>query len=371
MYRSIKKLGNKPWLYIPLSYLSRFLRLAPMMMFATMIQMTLLDQMGYGYHSLPRDYAYNSCKDQWYKILFFYANLTMTRTNNEEQQCMGQLWYIQCDMQMFLLLPILLWVFTKKKMMGIFMTMIPVVICVGIRLYYGFYFHFSANTVAAPYPAEHGSEQGSDSYFKPWTRMSVYFLAVALAMVMIVIDENKQRKLVLKAWQYWLCMISASFILLSLVVWPYQDVQHLPNDRWGYTANSLYYALGRTAWGFALCLMTFAWKYMNEDTENNGNGQKSMVKAFLSLEIWQPLGKLTYVMYLIHYTLIFPWCIGDGDLPTYYSEWNELFLVIGVWTIVASIGFVLWIVMERPLSNLVTVFLQCIAGGGKRNGTKK
>ena len=118
--------------------------------------------------------------------------------------------------------------------------------------------------------------------------------------------------------------------------------------------------------GVALALMTFAFKYINEDTENNGNGQKSMVKAFLSLEIWQPLGKLTYVMYLIHYTLIFPWWVKDSDLPTYYSEWNELFLVIGVWTIVASIGLILWIVMERPLSNLVTLFLKYLIGGRQR-----
>merc|ERR1719334_2630922 len=164
-------------------------------------------------------------------------------------------------------------------------------------------------------------------------------------------------------------MVMAAFIMLSLVVWPYQDVENAPEDRWGHTANRMYYALagqGGPAWGVALSLMTFAFKYMNEDTDGNGDGQKSMVKAFLSLEIWQPLGKLTYVMYLIHYTLIFPWCIGDGDLPTYYSEWNELFLVIGVWTIVASIGFILWIVMERPLSNLVTLFLKCIVGGGDR-----
>ena len=47
IYRQIKKLGDKPLIYIPMSYLARFLRLAPMMMFATLIQMTLLDQMGY------------------------------------------------------------------------------------------------------------------------------------------------------------------------------------------------------------------------------------------------------------------------------------------------------------------------------------
>ena len=205
----------------------------------------------YGYHALSRTYNYDHCKDQWYKILFFYANLTITREQEDSQQCMGQLWYIQCDMQMFVLLPILLWIFTKSKVWGVVSSCIPVLVCIVIRLVYAFYYDFAASQFAAPYPAKHGGNSGSDSYFKPWTRMSVYFMAVALAMIMIVIDDGvkkKERKFVLKAWQYWSCMLMAAFIMLSCVVWPYQDVRNLPDDRWGKTAQSFYFALGRPAW---------------------------------------------------------------------------------------------------------------------------
>ena len=110
--------------------------------------------------------------------------------------------------------------------------------------------------------------------------------------------------------------------------------------------------------------MTFAFKYMDEDTENDGNGQKSMVKAFLSLEIWQPLGKLTYVMYLIHLIVYMVW-MNDIEMPAYYSKWNELLLIIGVWFIVMSIGLVLWFVVEKPLNNMVTMFMGCITGQGR------
>merc|ERR1719150_1254878 len=119
----------------------------------------------------------------------------------------------------------------------------------------------------------------------------------------------------------------AAFIMLPLMFWPYQDVRDVPDHRWGKTANSMYYALCYPVWDVALALMTTAFKYMDEDTENNGNGQKSMIKAFLSLEVWQPLGKLTYVMYLVH-LIVFSWWIGDAETVTYYSEWNELLLII-------------------------------------------
>merc|ERR1712083_793315 len=74
-------------------------------------------------------------------------------------------------------------------------------------------------------------------------------------------------------------------------------------------------------------------------------------------------GKLTYVMYLIHLMVYTVW-ISDAENPTYYTEWSELLLVLGVWTIMGSLGLVLWFVMERPLANLVTLCLKWIAGGG-------
>ncbi len=119
--------------------------------------------------------------------------------------------------------------------------------------------------------------------------------------------------------------------------------------------------------GVGLGLLTFAFKYMDEDTENDGNGQKSMVKAFLSLEIWQPLGKLTYTMYLIHIIVYSVW-MYDLETPSYYSEWNELLLVIGIWFFVASIALVLWFVVEMPMNNLVTLFMKCLMGsdGGRQ-----
>merc|ERR1719219_793850 len=199
--------------------------------------------------------------------------------------------------------------------------------------------------------------------------MGVYFIAVALAMIMIMIDETKSRKkFVLNKCQYWICMVMAAFILLSLVVWPYQDVEDLPDDRWNDLSNQFYYALGRPAWGVGLALLTFGWKYMDEDTENNGDGQKSMVKAFLSLEVWQPLGKLTYVMYLIH-IIVYIWWMDDIEMPAYYSEWNELMLCIGVWFIVASLGLVLWFVVEKPLNNMVTMCMARMTGMDRKRGS--
>eukprot|EP01083_Nonionella_stella_P237265 832495_1 len=112
LYRQINKYGNKvirmSYLWIPLSYLHRFLRIFPMMAFILFVQWFVADQLPYGYRVTSRDINNDLCKDSWYKVLFFYANLEKDMT---DLGCMGHLWYIQCDMQMFLFLPWVLLLF--------------------------------------------------------------------------------------------------------------------------------------------------------------------------------------------------------------------------------------------------------------------
>merc|ERR1719229_2131904 len=131
----------------------------------------------------------------------------------------------------------------------------------------------------------------------------------------------------------------------------------------------MYYALSRPAWGVGLGLMTFAFKYVDEDTENNGNGQKSMVKALLSLEIWQPLNKLCFVMYLVHELMVFDWWQVDSQVPAYYDEWGFVLYSFGFWCITAFAGLILWFVMEKPLANMVTMFMAWILGFGQKRSS--
>merc|ERR1719189_1273383 len=75
IYRFIKKVGDRPLIYIPMSYLARFLRLAPMMMFVLLMFATLQDQLASGYKVTSRTEHFDACSSEWYKVLFFYANL--------------------------------------------------------------------------------------------------------------------------------------------------------------------------------------------------------------------------------------------------------------------------------------------------------
>merc|ERR1719242_1757151 len=70
IYRFTKKIGDRPLIYIPMSYLGRFLRLAPMMIFVFLIWMTLLDQLPYGYKVTSRTAHHDECADIGTKYSF-------------------------------------------------------------------------------------------------------------------------------------------------------------------------------------------------------------------------------------------------------------------------------------------------------------
>jgi peptidoglycan/LPS O-acetylase OafA/YrhL len=372
IYRQIQKYGNKAIslavVWIPMSYFSRLLRIMPMMLFTTAIAWQLSDQLPYGYHVTNRNLQTDACGEEWWSIVFFYQNFTLL-SDDPHTSCMGQLWYIQVDMQMFMLLPWLVLLFQYKQLYGFIASFIPTLVCLIIRLYYGFYYDFSANQLYPAHPAINDGSQNDDSYMQPWTRMSVYFIGVSTMFLILMIQKKEKEcggdwKFTLAGWQYFLCMFVGGFTLASLVFWPFGDVEHAPNDRWSIDANAVYYALSRPAWGAGLALLTIGMRF------KEATPQLSMIKRYLSLEIYQPIGKLTYTMYLIH-MIIFSWWARDLDIPAYYTEWQEILLFIGIWTMVAVFTLILWMFMEKPLGNLATFITKSVALCCKQIGDKR
>eukprot|EP01084_Bolivina_argentea_P262730 444423_1 len=123
IYRKLKKqygdnaknVLQNSYKWIPMAYIARYLRLAPMMMFVTAIQWKLSDQLPTGPHVMERTSNSDNCSDNWFKILSLTANLFLTSDNSESESCMGHLWYIQVDYQCYLLLPFLVLIFIMNK----------------------------------------------------------------------------------------------------------------------------------------------------------------------------------------------------------------------------------------------------------------
>eukprot|EP01083_Nonionella_stella_P053191 140792_1 len=333
------------YVWVPLSYLNRLLRIFPMMAFILFVQFFVADQVPYGYRVTSRDANYQLCADGWYKVLLFYANLLQENDN----QCMGHLWYIHCDMQLFLVLPWIILLFQWNKLAGLIASLLLFLVGIVIRMYFAIHYHFGANLLLPANPEVNDSSQ-FEQYFKPWTRMSPYFIG---AFTLLLIQTLQERHFAIQSRVALLSVMSLSgFIMCCLVFWPYDDIKDAPDERWPLTSDQIYYALSRPIWGVALGLLSFGIVFKSK-------AMQSMMGTILSAQIYQPLGKLTYTMYLIHW-MVLDCFFKDLNMTTYYEFWSIFGMFCAVWLVTMFCSLILWFVVEQPMTNLVGLGIKAL-----------
>ena len=398
----VQKFAMRKWFLIPpLAYFFRYLRLGPMMIYVTLLNWKISDQLPEGPMVTSRDSFDDACSDNWYKVFGLYANLYNLNKDSSPLSCMGHLWYIYCDFQMFLFLPFIAMIYHLRPKLGMLTALGGFLICVGIRIYYGYYYHFGANVILPGTSTIHGGNESNDSYYKPWTRMGTYWAGVLCMMIF----QSTYSRFKLSKIQYVIISSSAAFILFSLTFWPYGDMVNAPTKRWGLYQNIWYYALSRPGWGVGLSLLAYGIRFgikkekgkqkSNKISENEQRyviiGREEMEREYdvqndddddehepfwenymlskylLSFECYQPLAKLTFLMYLVH-ILVYDWYIQSLTTTVTYTVWEVLFFFLGTASITFVAALILWHVMERPIANMVTLLMKLIMGGGKGGG---
>lgn len=100
-------------------------------------------------------------------------------------------------------------------------------------------------------------------------------------------------------------ILSISIIVSVLVgLLPFQNTENPA----GQVAHSLWFALYRNSWGFAISWIILACQ----------TGTGGILKWFLELPVWQPLGRMSLSFYLVHsvYQTVF---IGSGKVPLHFN----------------------------------------------------
>ena len=144
-------------------------------------------------------------------IVFFYNNLDSQSFINSDSgvsksggigvesmqdlnmQCMGILWYIQIDMQFFLVAPFYVLLFAIQKYVAMFVLILVMIGNIVLRLYYGFYYHFPAIMLFPNNESEMNVSNDGNyitmSYIKPWTRYGPYIGGMITMFCMILTQQ--------------------------------------------------------------------------------------------------------------------------------------------------------------------------------------
>jgi len=312
-------------------YLHRYLRLTPVYAIILGFLATLVVYTGTGPRwSTVDTYA---CRVSWWKNLL-YINGYFT-----DNLCMGETWYLACDMQLFLLSPIFVYSLWYSRKLGLIVNFSGILISLiaGIVLW-----------TVQRYPMQvagrdptHDPPVGDytiNYYNDAGVRAPPYIWGILLGYVLHV---TKNKPVELK--KYVVAILWAvSFAIGLAVIYglvPYLDAQAVPhiND----FVRVSYGSLNRLAWAMAVSWVVFACV----------KGYGGIVNSILSWKAFGPLGRLTYCAYLIHLNFIGLY-YAQGKEKIYYTTLNHIVEYFGILLFVFLLSFFVSVTVEAPFLNL-------------------
>jgi len=194
----------------------------------------------------------------------------------------------------------------------------------------------------------HPGKLQDDYYDKFYMRVTPVLIGLCLG---VTLKDTKLKDVrISKVAAHSLMGVSISIILLTIYGNYFQynspTSAKQPRGNWDNPTYAAYEALGRIAFSLALAVLIIL------GISKNGG----FVYSFLSLDFWEPLGKLTYGAYLIHPIL----------LRAYYYQMTTSFdFVVFSYTIVFvavlslsyGLSMVLHLMVELPFANLIKLIM--------------
>ncbi|XP_064214043.1 nose resistant to fluoxetine protein 6-like [Tribolium castaneum] len=325
VYTFLKSMDKGAKFNVLLFYLHRYLRLTPAYFITGLIHIYLLNHFGNGplWKSVNTTLV-ESCKNNWWSSLLYITNYV------QEGTCLPQAWYLQVDMQLFVLSPIILIPLLRWPKIGLS--------ALGFLIIAGCVSPFVIGYVKHFHPLALSNKNGIDFnyyyYAATYARFGPYVIGMLAGYFLYKIKTNKI-KVHLKAWQVitlWLVFITG----LVACVWAgYPLNKATEEDRWG---NSMFLAFNRPAWAVAVVGVIFLCV----------SGYGRPIDKFLSWSVFQFLTKLSYSMYLIHFTVIIVRYavsrnnIKFSNLGMMHAFWGDFMFTLGL-------SLILCLTFESPI----------------------
>ena len=292
-----------PW-KLGMVYIHRFLRITPVYMFALCFFWSLQIYIGSGPLWVFIDGLLGKCNEYWYTNLIYLNNFI---PDWKSSVCLGQSWYLANDMQFFIISPIIILLYIKlHRAIGWFLVF--ALCCVNISMAAVVAHHFDLSP--AILAASNGSEQFDFYYVKPYCRVAPYVLGIACGFIVYTYRKYQDSRevydsfslLIAKTQEIWYVRVLTFLLgvsLINILIFSQYNLYKYPGkaaqyDNWSKESNYTFIALERTVYGLGLSL-TFLPMLL---------GHFKLITSFLSLYPWSILARFSFVIYLIHQSII-------------------------------------------------------------------
>ena len=319
-------------------YLHRILRLTPAYAFVVLIvwqllpSLTMRDGPIFSQLVVP---ASKLCGQYWWTNLLYINNFYPT---NFTDICARWTWYLGCDMQFFVISPVMLVPFFFSAPVGLLITGI---ILLGsfssTAVLSGVYDLGVSSLTLRLQPNSTVGDYVNIYYSKPYCRIPPYLVGIVVGYMLY-----KGYKLPFKRIVNTLLyngMIVFSLGLTTAVVYGIYELSH--GHHYSIAEVISYNVLSRMTWGIALGLLVFV-------CHNKYGG---WVDKILSWKFWIPLSRLTYLSYLIH-PVILVLMIDELRTPIYYVNATVAVYMVSSIVLTYGVAALLAIMVEFPFSNI-------------------
>jgi peptidoglycan/LPS O-acetylase OafA/YrhL len=248
-------------------------------------------------------------------------------------------------MQLYILSPLLVWPLWKygKKFLPVLGVLLWLwVITLFTYFVYGEY-HMSILA---------NDDRLMQTYTATHTRYGPWLIGILLAYLLRHQESRRVKvhwAVVVAGWVFSLGLIAAVIFGMQ----PLAQIDYTQHSQW---ADTMYGSLSILAWSLALSWIIWACV----------NGYGGPVNSFLSWTFWQPLGRLTYSMYLLHLPLQYIMIYGTKTHFN-FSNVSAAYMVWGDFGFTLTVAIVWTLAFESPI---ITIEKFIFGRGSKSNVVK-
>jgi len=369
-----KKVFSKPQFKTPVGFslmylkfiVMRYLRLMPLAMFVTFLVTAVLPSMGTGVlWEMDRPsgtHCYGAaggdgCEKYWWTLLLVIQN-----ADAYLGKCMGHLWYLAADLQIYMLAPFFSLVYGLNRKAGWVVLGLALLAGIAIPMILMHHYQWVPDTLLG------GLNFGRKVYMKPWCRLSPFIIGIGLAWIwssrferarsrrfevnrgLCVTPRGRVQSLALSVLGIGLCC-AATFGRLAMYKGDMTVVTDINHNPAGKVFMYLWTGFSIPVWAIGMSLIIHLCiqdRFL------------PLVQSFLCQPFWQPIAKLTYAAYLIHTSvLILDFCQRDQEYT--YAGSIYFFAVIAFVVVSMVLAAILHVMVEKPLANLQ---MKLLGGGG-------
>ncbi|XP_057655917.1 nose resistant to fluoxetine protein 6-like [Diorhabda carinulata] len=315
-------------------YLHRYIRLTPVLALVVIFDSTLIRYMGSGpiWDTIDK-LLVKPCKTYWWAPLLHIQNKV-----NHGDMCVSHSWYVDVDMQLYILSPFIFWLLKFNTRLGIG----ALTLATFGSITSGFYIGYTENMYALPDQDKISFFHSyfNDYYMQTETRAAAWLLG-AIFGYFLAQDAYINVKLPKK---YTIFLWVTTIIIVTMCVFGGHDLYRCKNTN--KVLNALYIALNRPIFSMGIIWMIWAC----------ATNHAGVINSFLSHPVFQFLNKFTYSFYIIHMGYSY---IAFDSIKTamYFSLYNMTFWFCQI--LLASFGFsvIIILLIEIPFVKLEKIMI--------------